>query len=51
MDNAKDVEKYAKNEFFGFSVTYYENNRPRQYFPDFIVAVKGAEGKGAWWIA
>src|SRR5438128_10115074 len=32
----KTSSKYLKNEFFGFSLTYYENNRPRQYFPDFI---------------
>jgi len=51
LDHAKDVEKYAKNEFFGFSVTYYENGRPRQYFPDFIVAARDAKGKPIWWLA
>jgi len=28
------VVRYFKNERLGFSVTYYESNRPRQYFPD-----------------
>ena len=37
LDNAEDVKSYIKNERLGFSLTYYEANRPRQYFPDFIV--------------
>ena len=45
LDAAKDVDRYLKNERFGFSVTYYENNRARQYFPDFIVVA--AEGASA----
>ena len=36
LDSAKDVVRYFKNERLGFSVTYYESNRPRQYYPDFI---------------
>ena len=32
-------------------MTYYENNRPRQYFPDFIVHVKGKDGRDVWWLA
>jgi hypothetical protein len=47
LDGAKDVVKYVKNERLGFSVTYYENFRPRQYFPDFAVFVKGSE---TWWL-
>lgn len=50
LDGAKDVIRYLKNERFGFSVTYYENNRPRQYFPDFIVVQKGQGGE-VWWLA
>jgi hypothetical protein len=38
LDKAPDVLRYVKNERFGFSITYYENSQPRQYFPDFIVA-------------
>ena len=30
LDGAKDVVRYFKNERLGFSVTYYESNRPRQ---------------------
>lgn len=51
LDGGKDVLKYMKNEFFGFSLTYYENNRPRQYFPDFIVLVKQDDGREVWWLA
>lgn len=51
LDGAKDVVRYMKNEFFGFSVTYYENGRPRQYFPDFIVVVRAADGMEQWWLA
>jgi type III restriction enzyme len=45
LDRAPDVHRYFKNERFGFSITYYENNRPRQYFPDFIVYASDEEGR------
>ncbi len=51
LDRAKDVVRYFKNERLGFSVTYYENNRPRQYFPDFIVAARDADGREVMWVA
>jgi SOS-response transcriptional repressor LexA len=51
LDVANDVIRYVKNEYFGFSLTYYEHNRPRQYFPDFIVLVRGADGREVWWLA
>jgi len=51
MDVAPDVTRYFKNERFGFSITYYENNRPRQYFPDFIVVAKDADGREINWLA
>ena len=44
LDRANDVIRYFKNERLGFSVTYYESNRPRQYFPDFIIAARDADG-------
>jgi len=50
LDAAKDVERYVKNERFGFSVTYYENNRPRQYYPDFVVVVRDGEGHEINWV-
>lgn len=50
LDNAGDVLRYLKNERFGFSVTYYENNRPRQYYPDFIVAVCEPSGREVMWL-
>src|SRR5262249_15980776 len=49
--NAKDVVRYLKNERFGFSVTYYENNRPRQFYPDFIVTVREKDGREVMWLA
>ena len=49
LDKAPDVSRYVKNERFGFSVTYYELQRPRQYFPDFIVAAREPEGEH-WWV-
>jgi type III restriction enzyme len=51
LDGTDDVLRYFKNERFGFSVTYYQNNRPRQYFPDFIVASRGADGNELFWLA
>ena len=51
LDGAKDVLRYLKNERFGFSVTYYEHNRPRQFYPDFIVAVREKDGTETMWLA
>lgn len=51
LDGAKDVSRYFKNERLGFSVTYYESNRPRQYYPDFIVAARDAGGREVMWLA
>lgn len=45
LDRADDVIRYFKNERFGLSITYYENNRARQYYPDFIVVVRSDDGK------
>jgi hypothetical protein len=51
LDRADDVIRYFKNERFGFSVTYFENNRPRQYYPDFIVVTSAKGGGEVSWIA
>ena len=51
LDSAKDVVRYLKNERFGFSVTYYEHNRPRQFYPDFIVVVRHKDGTETMWLA
>lgn len=51
LDSAKDVVRYFKNERLGFSITYYENNRPRQYYPDFIVVVRESDGREVTWLA
>ena len=51
LDGATDVERYFKHERFGFSVTYHEGNRPRQYYPDFIIAARDAAGHELMWLA
>ncbi len=51
LDEASDVLRYFKNERFGFSVTYYESNRPRQYYPDYIVATREGSGQELLWLA
>lgn len=50
LDGATDVIRYFKNERLGFSVTYYESNRPRQYYPDFIVAARDQAGREVMWL-
>lgn len=47
LDSASDVLRYVKNERFGFSVTYFEGGRPRQYHPDFV-AVSEEAGLEHW---
>lgn len=51
LDGASDVVRYFKNERFGFSVTYYEGNRPRQYYPDFAVVAREGDGREVMWLA
>ena len=51
LDNSNDVIRYFKNERLGFSVTYYESNRPRQYYPDFIIATRDSSGREVIWLA
>jgi type III restriction enzyme len=51
LDRAPDVARYFKNERFGFSITYYEGNRPRQYYPDFIVVGRLSDGREVTWLA
>lgn len=50
LDRAPDVARYVKNERLGFSVTYYEHQRPRQYFPDFLAVTHGDDGREIWWV-
>jgi len=51
LDGARDVVRYFKNERLGFSVTYYESNRPRQYYPDFVIAGCDQDGREVMWLA
>ena len=50
LDRSKDVVRWFKNERLGFSVTYYEGNRPRQYHPDFLVISREADGREVLWV-
>ena len=50
LDRSRDVLHYFKNERLGFSVTYYEGNRPRQYYPDFLVTAREDDGRKVRWI-
>lgn len=50
LDKAADILRYMKNERFGFSVTYFENNRPRQYYPDFIAVEQQSDGLEQFWL-
>lgn len=50
LDEADDVVKYVKNERLGFSITYHDQGRPRQYYPDFAVLVRGEDGQHTWWL-
>ncbi len=50
LDRASDVRCFIKNERLGFSITYYQKTRPRQYFPDFIVVTKGDHGSKTNWL-
>jgi type III restriction enzyme len=51
VDDCLDVIRWVKNERLGFSVTYFENGRPRQYFPDFICVVDDGDGGERWVVA
>jgi hypothetical protein len=51
LDNAKDVVRYFKNERLVFSVIYYESNRPRQYYLDFIIVAHNKDGREVIWLA
>ena len=48
LDRSRDVVRYFKNERLGFSVTYYEGNRPRQYYPDFLIAAREDDREVTW---
>lgn len=37
LDNAADVERYVKNEWFDFIVPYHEHGVTKRYYPDYII--------------
>ncbi len=50
LDRAPDVERFLKNERLGFSITYYQMTRPKQYYPDFVVATDGSHRAKTYWL-
>ena len=50
LDRSTDVIRWFKNERLGFSMTYYEANRPRQYHPDFLITAREADGREVLWV-
>ena len=50
LDSASDVKRFIKNERLGFSITYYQMTRPRQYFPDFVVITRPDGGSETNWL-
>ena len=50
LDKASDVLRFIKNERLGFSITYYQLTKPKQYYPDFIVATEADQGVEINWL-
>ena len=50
LESSRDVECYIKNERLRYSITYYENGRARQYFPDFVVKLRTKSGGSVFWV-
>ncbi|MEX2375062.1 MAG: DEAD/DEAH box helicase family protein [Dehalococcoidia bacterium] len=51
LDSADDVDRYIKNEHFGFAITYLEGGRARHYYPDFVIAITSDGGSQHWVVA
>lgn len=44
LEELDQVESYVKNDFLGFTVPYVKDGKDKQYYPDFLVRLKSAEG-------
>jgi len=47
LEELEFVESYVKNQFLGFAIPYIKDGISRNYYTDFIVRVKGADGFAA----
>jgi len=47
LEELEDVESYVKNQFLGFAIPYVKDGKDRNYFTDFLVRLKGLDGKTA----
>ena len=45
LEEIETVESYVKNQFLGFAIPYTKDGKDKLYFPDFVVRVKGKDGK------
>ena len=45
IDTNPAVDAFVKNAGLGFAVPYFHNGRPHDYEPDFIIRLKGGEGR------
>jgi type III restriction enzyme len=43
LDKAPSVEAFVKNQFLGFAIPYYFNGQDHEYYPDFLVRLKGGD--------
>ncbi len=44
FEEMPEVEKYVKNHFLDFKIPYVKDGKDRDYFPDFIVGYRAADG-------
>ncbi len=42
LDRAPSVAAFVKNQFLGFAIPYVHNGQDHEYYPDYLVRLKGA---------
>jgi type III restriction enzyme len=45
IDTNPAVDAFVKNAGLGFAIPYFHNGQPHDYEPDFIIRLKGGEGR------
>jgi type III restriction enzyme len=43
LDRSEQVLAFVKNEFLGFAIPYIDNGQDHEYYPDFLVRLRGGE--------
>lgn len=43
LDKSDRVKAFVKNEFLGFAIPYIHNGQDHEYYPDFLVRLRGGE--------